>query len=195
MNPVHLTGAALAALLSENFILVNTLGVGTRMEAFRSPREARRAGISVLLVMVITVFLTWLMDVLVLQRYGLGHFRTLSFTVIALITVWLLRKFLSACLPELSRRLDGSLASMSTNCAALSAAYLASSRGYELGQAVTYAFFGGLGVLIVLMSFAGLREAVDFDQCPRLFRGSPIALFTLGLMALALVGFYGLHLS
>lgn len=195
MNSVHLTGVALAALLSENFILVNCMGMGTRVEAFRDPRQARRTGFSVLLAMVFTVFFTWMVDVFVLLHYGWTHLRLMAFTLIALGTVALLRLALKTFLPQLSVRLDESLAALSTNGAALGAALLASIRGYELDQALTFALFGGLGVLLVLESFAGLRDAVGFDDCPKPFRGAPIELITVGLMALALVGFYGLHIE
>ena len=195
MYSVHLTGVALAALLSENFLLVNCLGIGTRTAAFRSHVEARRTGVSVLMAMVVTVFFTWLADMFLLRHFGLEHLRLMVFTMIALGTVALLRRGFRSFLPELSARLDDSLAALSTNCAALGAALLSSIRGYELDQALTFAFFGGLGVLVILISFAGLREDVGFDDCPRTFRGAPIELITAGLMALALVGFYGLHIN
>ena len=195
MNSVHLTGVALAALLSENFLLVNCMGTGTRIQAFRDPREARRTGFSVLLAMVVTVFFTWMADVFVLIHFGWTHLRLMTFTLIALGSVALIRALLKTFLPQLSVRLDESLAALSTNSAALGAALLASIRGYELDQALTFALFGGLGVMVVLVCFAGLRDAVGFDDCPRAFRGIPITLITAGLMALALVGFYGLHIK
>lgn len=195
MNSVHLTGVALAALLSENFLLVNCLGIGTRTAAFRSHVEARRTGISIMIAMVVTVFFTWMADHLILRHFSLEHFRLMAFTLIALGCVGLLRLGFKTFLPELSARLDESLAALSTNCACLGAALLSSIRGYELDQALTFAFFGGLGVLVILLSFAGLREEVGFDDCPRMFRGAPIELITAGLMALALVGFYGLHIG
>lgn len=193
MNSVHLTGVALAALLSENFILVNCMGMGTQTQAFLDPRQARRTGFSVLLAMVITVFFTWMADVCVLLHYGWSYLRLIVFTLISLASVAMLRQVLKTFLPQLSVRLDDSLAALSTNNAALGAALLVSIRGYELDQALTFALFGGLGVLVVLVSFAGLRDAVGFDDCPKAFRGTPITLITAGLMALALVGFYGLH--
>lgn len=195
MNSVHLTAVALAALLSENFILVTCMGIGTRVQAFENHVEARRTGVSVMMAMVVTVFFTWLADIFLLRRFGLEHFRVLAFTLISLGIVYLLRKFFQLFLPELSGRLDTSLSALSTNCAALGAALLSSIRGYELSQALTFALFGGLGVLVVLISFAGLRESVGFADCPKAFRGTPIMLITGGLMALSLVGFYGLHLG
>ncbi len=195
MYSAHLTGVALAALLSENFLLVNCLGIGTRTEAFRSPREARRTGFSVLIAMLASVFFTWMADYLILRQFRLEYLRVMVFTGISLGSVALLRFLFRTFLPELSARLDDSMAALSTNCAALGASLLASTRGYLLSQAMTFALFGGLGVLVVLISFAGIRDTVGFDDCPRVFRGAPIELITAGLMALALVGFYGLHIN
>lgn len=195
MNSVHLTGVALAALLSENFLLVSCIGTGTQTQAFLDPREARRTGLSVMMAMVISVFFTWIVDVCILLQFGWTHLRLMAFTLICLGSVALLRLALKTFLPQLSVRLDDNLAALSTNGAALGAALMVSTRGYELDQALTFAFFGGLGVLLVLVCFAGLRDAVGFDDCPKAFRGTPITLITAGLMALALVGFYGLHIS
>ena len=195
MNSVQLTAIALAALLSENFILVTCMGIGTRTEAFHAPREARRTGTSVLLTMMLSVFLTWLADNLVLRHFGWEHMRLMTFTLLALSSTALLRLFFRTFLPGMATRLDDSLAAMSTNCAALGASLLTSIRGYELDQALTFALFGGLGVLLCLLCFSGLQDAVDFEECPKVFRGAPIMLITAGLMALALVGFYGLHIT
>lgn len=195
MYSVHLTGVALAALLSENFLLVNCMGIGTRTQAFRNHVEARRTGVSVLLAMLTSVFFCWLADNLFLRRMGLEYLRLMTFTLLCLGSVALLRLGLKTFLPQLSLRLDESLGALSTNGSALGAALLSSMRGYELDQALTFALFGGVGVLVILLSFSGLREDVGFDQCPKLFRGAPIELITAGLMALALVGFYGLHIS
>ena len=195
MNSVHLTGVALAALLSENFILVNCMGIGTQIQAFREPRQALRTGFSVLMSMVATVFFTWLADTFVLRHYNLEYLRLMTFTLVSLGSTALLRLTLYTFLPELSIRLDQSLAATSSNCAALGAALLSSMRGYLLDQALTFAFCGGLGVLLVLVSFAGLRDSVGLAECPKAFRGIPMKLITAALMALALLGFYGLHLE
>ncbi len=194
MNSVHLMGVALAALLSENFILVNCMGIGTQIQAFREPRQALRTGLSVLSSMVTTVFFTWLADTFFLRHYNLEYLRLMVFTLLSLGSVGLLRLTLHTFLPELSARLDESLAATSSNCAALGAALMSSMRGYLLNQALTFAFCGGLGVILVLVSFAGLREAVGFVDCPKAFRGIPIKLITAALMALSLLGFYGLHI-
>ena len=182
--PFELAGIALAALLSENFILVKCLGLGVREQALREPKDAFRTGYSLTLVMVVTALLGWLADNLILVRFSLTYLRTLVFTLLALSVVAGLRRGIRACLP-----------SITTNCAALGVVLLISQRGYGLGAALVFALRGGIGATVVMVSYASLGEEVDMESCPKVFRGVPIRLITMGLMAMAMVGFYGLHLN
>ncbi len=192
---LELAGVALAALLSENFILVNCMGIGTRRQSFQDPLDALRTGYSLTAVMVLGAFFSWLADFLVITRFGWQHYRLLFLALLIPGLVAGLRLFLRTCLPELSRRMDDNLAAVSTNCAALGSALLIAQRSYGLGSALAFSLFGGIGATVALASFASLREEVSFDHCPKCFRGTPILLLTAGLMALSLVGFYGLHLA
>ena len=192
---VELAGVALAALLSENMLLVSCMGIGTHTQSFRDPKQAIRTGVCLTAVMVLGALCAWLMDYLVLSHFGLQYFRVLAFALIIPGLVALLREFLRVCVPELSRRADDNLASVATNCAALGSALLVAQRGYSLPSALLFALCGGVGVTLALASFASLLGEVDLDRCPRAFRGAPIQLITAGLMAMALMGFYGLHLE
>jgi len=195
MVMLELAGVALAALLSENFILVTCMGIGTRTQSFQDPVDALRTGYCLTTVMVLGSLFSWLGDFLVLTRFGWQHYRLLFLALLIPALVAGLRKFIRVCLPELSRRMDGNLAAISTNCAALGSALIISQRSYSLGSALLFALCGGLGVTVALASFASLRDEVNFESCPKCFRGTPILLITAGLMALSLVGFYGLHLG
>ena len=135
MTVFQLAGVALAALLSENFILVNCLGIGTRTKAFQDPLDAWRTGVSLTAVMTLTALLSWLLDQL-LQHFALGYFQTLVFALVGPAVVAGLRYFLKNCVPELSRRMDENLASITSNCAAMGAALLIAQRGYGLGAAL-----------------------------------------------------------
>ena len=190
---LELAGVALAALLSENLVLVSCTGIGTHRESFSQPREALRTGICLTVVMVLGELCAWLIDFWLLSRYGWAHFRVLAFALLIPALVAGLRRFLRACVPELSRRADGNLASISTNCAALGTALLVAQRSYSLGSALIFALCGGIGATLALASFASLQKEVDLNRCPRAFRGVPIQLITAGLMAMALVGYYGLY--
>ena len=158
MGILDLAGVALAALLSENFVLVNCMGIGTRVRSFRDPMDALRTGYCLTVVMVLGALFSWLADYLVFTRFGLQYYRLL---------------FLALLVPGL----------------------VAVQRGYSLPAALLFSFLGGVGATVATASFASLREEVSFESCPRCFRGLPILFITAGLMALALVGFYGLHLG
>ena len=196
MNTVlELMGVALAALLSENLVLVTCMGIGTHRASFQEPKEAIRTGLCLTAVMILGALGAWLINVLVLTQFNLTHFQVLAFSLLIPGLVALLRRFLSACVPELSRRVDENLASISTNCAALGTALLVAQRSYGLGSALLYALCGGVGATLALASFASLQKEVDLERCPKSFRGVPIQLITAGLMAMALVGYYGLYLE
>ena len=192
---LELMGVALAALLSENMVLVTCMGIGTHQRSFQEPREAIRTGTCLTVVMVLGALFAWPLDLLVLSRSGLSQFRVLAFSLLIPGLVALLRRFLQLCIPELSRRMDSNLSSISTNCAALGTALLVSQRSYGLGSALIFALCGGVGATLALASFASLQNEVDLDRCPRSFQGVPIQLITAGLMAMALVGYYGLYLE
>lgn len=190
---IELMGVALAGLLSENFVLVSCMGIGTRTESFRDPIDALRTGYCLTTVMVLSAVLAWLGDFLLFTRFHLEYYRLLFLSLMVTGLVALLRWFLRTCMPELFRRIDGNLTAISSNCAALGAALLVTQRSYGLVSAFLFALFGGIGATVALTSFASLREEVSFESCPRAFRGLPILLLTAGLMAMALMGFYGLH--
>ena len=195
MIVLELAGVALAALLSENMVFVTCMGIGTRTQSFRNPVDALRTGYCLTIVMVLGALLSWLADFLLLERFGWQHFRLMFLALLIPGLVAGLRKFIHVCLPALSRRMDGNLASISTNCAALGSALLVVQRSYSLGTALVFALFAGTGVTLALASFASLQAEVDLERCPRPFRGIPIQLITAGLMAMGLMGFYGLYLG
>ena len=192
---VELTGVALAALLAENFVLVSCMGIGTHTRAFEDPIDSLRTGYCLTLVMVLGTFFTWCIDNWIFANHRGQHFRLFVFALLIPAMVWLLRKFLLHCVPELSRRIDEHLASISTNCAALGCALLVSQRSYDLITALTFALFGGVGVTVALTSFTNLMGEANLKHCPQCFKGIPMQLITAGLMAMSLVGFYGLHFT
>lgn len=192
---LEVAGVALAALLSENLVLVTCMGIGTHQESFREPREAIRSGLCLTVIMVLGVLCAWLINVLILTRFGWEEFQVLAFSLLIPGLVASLRKFLRSCVPELCRRVDSNLASVATNCAALGSALLISQRSYGLGSALAFALCGGIGATLALASFASLQKEVDLERCPKAFRGVPIQLITAGLMAMALLGYYGLYLG
>ena len=194
MNGIfEMMGVALTALFAENFLLVNCMGVGTRLSAFRDPKDALRTGNCLTVVMVVSTLLAWCIDVGILSRLRVGYFRPYVLALLVPATVWCLRQFLRLFIPELYRRNNLHLRGITTNCAALGCVLLVTQRSYGLGSALLFALCGGLGTTVALANFAHLLGEADLEQCPKCFKGFPIQFITAGLMAMGLVGFYGLH--
>ena len=141
MTAFQLAGVAVAALLSENFILVNCLGIGTRTKAFQDPLDAWRTGVSLTAgddphgaaVLAAGPAAPALCAGL-LSNPGFCPGGTGCGSRPAVL--------LKNCVPELSRRMDENLASITSNCAAMGAALLIAQRGYGLGAALLFGFFG-----------------------------------------------------
>lgn len=191
---LEVMGVALTALLAENFVLVSCMGIGSRTRALADPKDALRTGNCLTMVMVISAVLAWVIDVGVLTRYGLQYYRTFIYALLVPSVVWLLSRFFKYFIPELYRRNREHLGAVTTNGAALGCVLLVALRSYGLVESVVFALCGGIGTTVVLANFAHLQSEADLDQCPKSFRGFPIQLITMGLMAMSLVGFYGLHI-
>ena len=189
---LELMGVALTALLAENFLLVSCMGIGTRIRAFRDPADALHTGFWLTIIMVLGSFFAWAINTM-LTRLGMTYFRVFTLALLIPALIWSLRQFLRLFIPELYRRNNQHLRSVTTNCAALGCVLLVTQRSYGLGAGLLFALCGGLGTTVVLANFAHLMGEADLEQCPKCFKGLPIQLITAGLMAMGLVGFYGLH--
>ena len=190
---IQMIGLVLIAVLAENLVLIRPMGMGWPKNTIMSEKDAWRMGYSLTLVMTGTALITWLLNTFVLRYFALEYLRLLVYTLAVLGVVHLLRLLLARVFPALSGQLDACLSETVYNCAVLGVALLITLRNYNLWQSLLYAFAGGVGVLIVLVIFAGLQDQASFDKCPKFFRGLPIQLITAGLMALALMGFAGLN--
>ena len=145
--------------------------------------------------MVVTALLSWLINVLVLRFFGIEHLRILAYTLMVLAAVALVRQVLRLFFPVLYRHLNEDLSQTVYNCAVLGVAFIITLRNYSLAQTLLYALASGIELLGVLVIFTGMQDQASFDNCPKVFRGLPIQLLTAGLMALALMGFYGLNVA
>lgn len=188
-------GLILIAVLAENMVLVRCMGFSFSSGQELTQRTVRRTGLALILVMVTSALLSWLFNTYVLRFFAVEYLRTLVFTLLMLAAAALVRRLLRLFFPALYRYLEGALSQTVYNCAVLGVALVSAQRGYTLGQTLLYAFASGVGVLLVLGIYTGMQEQAEFDSCPETFRRYPILLITAGLMALALMGFYGLNVK
>lgn len=190
---IQAIGLVLIAVLAENMVLVRCMGMGWPGSATSSEDSAWRMGISITLVMVFNTMAAWLVNRFVLEFFGLGHLRLLVYALLVPSVIWMLRKLLGTFFPGLYAYVREHLSYSLYNCSVMGAAYIITQRHYTFGQTFLYSLASGVGVLIVLVIFTGMQDQASFDNCPKWFRGFPIELITAGLMGLALMGFYGLH--
>lgn len=192
---IQIIGLVLIAVLAENLVLIRPIGMGWPKDTIMSQKDAWRMGCSLTLVMTVTALVTWVLNTFVLRYFALEYLRVLVYALVVLGVIRVLRLLLERVFPALSRQVDQCLSETGYNCAVLGVALIVALRNYNLLQSLLYALFGGVGILLVLVIFAGLQDQASFDKCPKIFRGLPIQLITAALMALALMGFAGLNVQ
>ena len=192
---IQVIGLVLIAIFSENMVLARCLGMDWPKRKDMTEDRAWHIGVSIILVMVVTALLSWLINTFVLRFFDIEHLRILAYVLMVLASVALVRHVLRTFFPVLYRHLDEALSQTVYNCAVLGVAFIITLRNYSLLQTLLYALASGIGILGVVVIFTGMQDQASFDNCPKVFRGLPIQLITAGLMALALMGFYGLNVA
>ena len=187
-------GIIIAALLSENFILVKFYGICPFMGVSKKIDTALGMGMAVTFVMALASAACWLVNVLLL-KLNLAYMQTVAFILVIAALVQVVEMFLKKFVPALYKALGVFLPLITTNCAVLGVVLVNVQEGYNFLFSVLNGAAGGLGFTIAIVLFASIRERVNKTDCPECFKGFPIALIAAGLMALAFMGFSGLSIS
>jgi electron transport complex protein RnfA len=189
----QLLAITLGAILSNNFIFSQFLGICPFLGVSKKVDTAVGMGIAVTFVMGLASAITWLVNVLLVQL-GLEYMQTVAFILVIASLVQFIEMFLQKAMPSLYTALGVYLPLITTNCAVLGVALLNIQNNYNFISSVVYGITGGLGFLLAIVLFASIRERLVFAEYPKAFEGFPIALVTAGLMALAFMGFSGLKI-
>ena len=187
-------GILIAALLSQNFILVKFYGICPFMGVSKKIDTALGMGVAVTFVMALASAACWAVDVFMLQPLNLSYMQTVSFILVIAALVQLVEMFLQKAVPSLYQALGIYLPLITTNCAVLGVALLNIQNSYNFIESVVYGVTGGIGFLVAICLFASVRERTDDCDCPKSFEGFPIALVSAGLLALAFMGFSGMKI-
>ena len=188
---VSLFAISLSAILAENFILVKFLGICPFMGVSKKSDTALGMGIAVIFVMAIASAATWAVNEYLLIPFGLEYMQTVVFILVIAALVQLVEMFLQKSLPALYQSLGIYLPLITTNCAVLGVALLNIQNGYTFIESVIYGLTGGIGFTVAILLFSSVRERLEDCDCPKAFKGFPIALLAAGLLALAFMGFSG----
>ena len=189
-----LVGILVAAILSENFILVKFYGICPFMGVSKKIDTALGMGMAVTFVMALASAATYAVYYLMLVPLNLQYMQTVAFILVIASIVQVVEMFLKKAVPALYKALGIFLPLITTNCAVLGVALLNVQKGYDFLQSVLNGACGGLGFTVSIVLFASLRERVDKAECPACFKGFPLTLIAAGLLALAFMGFSGLKI-
>ena len=188
-------GIIIAAILSQNFILVKFYGICPFMGVSKKIDTALGMGVAVTFVMAAASAACWVVDVCLLQKFGLAYMQTVSFILVIATLVQVVEMFLKKAVPALYKSLGVFLPLITTNCAVLGVVLVNVQEGYSFPISVFNGAAGGLGFTLAIVLFASIRERVDKANPPECFKGFPIALIAAGLLALAFMGFSGLSIT
>ena len=191
MDITSLLSISLGAILVNNFILVQFLGICPFMGVSKKMDTAVGMGFAVIFVMGLASALCYPVNQL-LVRLDLEYMQTVAFILVIAALVQFVEMFLKKSIPTLYEALGVYLPLITTNCAVLGVVLLNVQENYNFIESVVYGITGGVGFLLAIVLFASIRERLEFADPPKDFRGFPIALITAGLMALSFMGFSGL---
>ena len=186
-------GILIAAILSQNFILVKFYGICPFMGVSKKIDTALGMGMAVTFVMALASAVCWLINEL-LVMLGIQYMQTVAFILVIASLVQVVEMFLKKFVPALYKALGVFLPLITTNCAVLGVVLVNVQEGYDFLQSVVNGACGGLGFTLAIVLFASIRERVDKTDCPDAFKGFPITLIAAGLLALAFMGFSGLKI-
>ncbi|MDR3128982.1 MAG: electron transport complex subunit RsxA [Tannerellaceae bacterium] len=180
------------AVLVNNVVLSQFLGICPFLGVSKKVETAVGMGAAVTFVLTIATVVTFLLNQYLLVPFGLDYLRTISYILIIASLVQLMEIILKKASPALYRALGIFLPLITTNCCILGVALLVIQKDFNLLQSLVYAFATAIGFTLALVLFAGIREQLSLTRLPVAMKGTPIALITAGLLAMAFMGFAGI---
>ncbi len=181
------------AILVNNFLLAQFLGICPFLGVSKKIESAVGMSIAVVFVITVASVVCWLLYYSVLVPANLGFLRTIVFILVIAALVQFVEMVIRKVSPSLFQALGIYLPLITTNCAVLGAALLSITKEFNFLKTLVYALGSSVGFGLVLVMFAGIRQRLDiWPAVPRVLRGMPIALVTSAILALAFLGFTGL---
>ncbi|MCI7576118.1 MAG: RnfABCDGE type electron transport complex subunit A [Bacteroidales bacterium] len=189
----------ISAIFVNNIVLSQFLGICPFLGVSKKIDTALGMGAAVTFVLVLATICTYLLQKFVLEAFGIEFLQTIVFILVIAALVQMIEIILKKISPSLYQALGVFLPLITTNCCILGVAILVANdtmklpAGAESGllTGVVFAFATALGFTLALTLFAGLREQLSMNKVPAAMKGTPIALLTAGLLAMAFMGFSG----
>ena len=179
-------------ILVDNYVLSKFLGICPFLGVSKKLDSAVGMSLAVTFVMVMATAATWPLYKLVLEPNGMAYLQTIVFILVIAILVQLLESFLKKFIPSLYAALGVYLPLITTNCAILGVTILNIDNGYNFVESIVCAAGAGIGFLLAMVLFSGVRRKVEAAKPPKCFEGLPITLVAAAMTSMSFMGFGGI---
>ena len=192
MDVMRLGAIFFSMVLVNNYVLVKFLGICPFLGVSKKLDSSVGMSAAVIFVMIMATAVTWPIDTYILQANDLTYLRTIVFILVIASLVQLVEIILKKYIPSLYSSLGVYLPLITTNCAILGVALLNVESGYNFVESLIGSLGAGVGFMLAMVIFTGVRSRVDQAKPPKSFEGLPITLVAAALVALSFTGFGGI---
>ena len=197
---VKLASIFFTMILVDNYVLAKFLGICPFLGVSKKLDSAVGMSLAVTFVMVLATAATWPIQTFLLTpvdaagelKWDMGYLQTIVFILIIAILVQLLENFLKKFIPALYKSLGVYLPLITTNCTILGVTILNLDNGYNFIESIVCAAGAGIGFLVAMVLFSGVRRRVEQAVTPKCFEGLPITLVAAAVTSLSFMGFGGI---
>ncbi|AEH51213.1 electron transport complex protein RnfA [Pseudothermotoga thermarum] len=181
-----------ASVFTSNIVLTNFLGMCSYISISKDLKSASGLGLAVTFVMTITTTINWFVYHYIIVPLGIEYLRYIVFIIVIAAVVQVLEMLIDRLSPALYMNLGIFLPLITVNCAILGVTLFMQLRNYNLIQAAVYGFGGGVGWWLAIVLLAAIRKRIDNNPVPAGLKGSALTFITIGIMAMAFMGFAGM---
>ena len=192
MDVMKLGAIFFSMVLVNNYVLVKFLGICPFLGVSKKLDSSVGMSAAVIFVMIMATAVTWPIDTYVLQANDLTYLRTITFILVIAALVQLVEIILKKYIPGLYSSLGVYLPLITTNCAILGVALLNVESGYNFVESLVGSLGAGVGFMLAMVIFTGVRSRVEQANPPKSWKGLPITLVAAALVALSFTGFGGI---
>ena len=187
-----LLAVLLSAVLVDNYVLSRFLGICPFLGVSKKTDQAIGMGLAVTAVMVLASAVTLPLQYFVLDAFGLGYLQNMLFILVIATLVQISELLIKKFSPALHKGLGVYLPLITTNCAVLGVTINNILDGYSFAESMVSSLGCGLGFLLAMVLFSGLRSRIDESNIPTPFRGLAVTLIAASFISLAFMGFSGI---
>ena len=181
----------MSSVLVNNYVLSKFLGICPFLGVSKKTDQATGMGISVIFVMLVATAATWPIQTYLLDPNGLGYLQTIVFILVIAALVQFVEIALKKYVPSLYKSLGVYLPLITTNCAVLGVTINNITDQYSFLESMVSSLGCGLGFLLAMVLFAGVRSRLEESDAPECFKGIPIPLIAASIVSVAFYGFGG----